>query len=60
MNEVWEGTTQVAETGDAAKKRKPKVKHANRAGAPKREGAPAGGKSRSGNRRRRSGARQPG
>tara|TARA_Y100000780_G_scaffold135891_1_gene122388 strand:- start:808 stop:1497 length:690 start_codon:yes stop_codon:yes gene_type:complete len=50
----------VRPTGDAAKKRKPKVKHPNRAGAPKREGAPAGGKSRSGNRRRRSGARQPG
>ncbi len=50
----------VRPMGDAAKKRKPKVKHPNRAGAPKREGAPAGGKSRSGNRRRRSGARQPG
>ena len=50
----------VRPTGDVAKKRKPKVKHPNRAGAPKREGAPAGGKSRSGNRRRRSGARQPG
>ncbi|MBX7500176.1 DEAD/DEAH box helicase [Qipengyuania sp. YG27] len=57
----------VRPTGDAAA-RKPKVKnkHPNRAGAPKRDGAPAGGRPQGkrpaggGNRRRRSGAHRPG
>ncbi|MBX7482623.1 DEAD/DEAH box helicase [Qipengyuania qiaonensis] len=45
----------VRPTGDAAKKRKPKNKHPNRAGAPKHDGAPGGNRpprSRNRNRRR--------